>query len=73
MDYWKKWGKAASIRALKTFGQTLVALISANTIEITALDWPQLLGIAATATVLSFATSLAGLPEVPETETGEVG
>ena len=63
MKNWKKWLHAAGIRALRTFGQTLVALIPAA-ISITAVDWLTVLGTAALAAVVSLATSVAGLPEV---------
>ena len=45
----RAWWTAAAERALKTMAQTLVALIGANAVDVTALDWPSLLGIAATA------------------------
>ena len=54
-----RFWKAASERAIKTLAQTLVALIGANAVSIMDLDWAQMLGVAATATVLSFLTSVA--------------
>ncbi len=62
--YWIAWTKAALIRALKTAAQTLAALIGTGAVSIISLDWPQMLGVTATAAVLSLLTSLAGLPEV---------
>lgn len=62
--YWIKWAKAAGIRALKTAAQTLAALIGTGAVSIISLDWPQMVGVTATAAVLSLLTSLAGLPEV---------
>ena len=59
----KRWFKAAGIRALKTFFQSLIALIPAE-IMIIAVDWPTVLGTAALAAVLSLLTSIAGLPEL---------
>lgn len=59
----KSWIKAAGIRAIKTFCQSMVALIPAE-IMITAVDWPTVLGTAALAAVLSLLTSMAGLPEL---------
>lgn len=50
---------AASERAIKTFAQTLVALIGTGAIGIMDLDWLQMLSVAATATVLSVLTSIA--------------
>lgn len=63
MKNWKKWMKAAGIRAVKTVAQTAVAMIPA-TVMITAVDWRTVLGTAALAGVVSLLTSLAGLPEV---------
>lgn len=60
----KQWARAAGIRALKTGAQTLASLIGTGAIGILDLDWPQMLGVTATAMVLSVLTSVAGLPEV---------
>ena len=62
--YWKAFWRAALIRAIRTFAQALVATIPVG-IAITQVGWPDALGIAATAAVLSILTSLATkLPEV---------
>lgn len=62
--YWKNFWRAALIRAIRTFAQALVATIPVG-IAITQVGWPDALGIAATAAVLSVLTSLATkLPEV---------
>ena len=61
-----KWFKAAGVRAIKTFAQALVAEIGTGAVGIVDLDWLQMLGVAATAAVLSLLTSVAGLPEVQE-------
>jgi hypothetical protein len=50
---------AAAERAVKTFAQTLVALIGTGAVGIMDLDWMQMLGVSATATVLSILTSVA--------------
>lgn len=64
-----KWWKAAGIRALKTFCQGLAALIGSNMINIVEIDWPEVLGIAATMALASILTSIvAGLPEVDSEE-----
>lgn len=62
-EYWKKWTKAAIIRALRTFGQAGVASIPVTAI-VYQIDWKMILGIAATSAILSIFTSLSGLPEV---------
>ena len=52
------WAATAE-RAIKTLAQTLVALIGTSAVSIIDLDWAQMLGVAATATVLSVLTSIA--------------
>lgn len=65
---WMDWTKWAGIRAVKTMAQTAVALLPAAA-TISAVDWGTVLGTAALAGVASMFTSLAGLPEVKESET----
>lgn len=62
-----QWLKAAGIRALKTFAQSAAAMLPAAA-TITAVDWTVVTGTAALAAIASLLTSLAGLPEVNETE-----
>lgn len=59
------WFKAAGIRALKTFCQTAVSLITVGNM-LTDMDWMAIASISATAAVVSILTSVAGLPEVTE-------
>lgn len=67
MENFKVWIKAAGIRAAKTMAQTAVALLPASA-TISAVDWKVVVGTAALAGVASILTSLAGLPEIDETE-----
>ena len=62
MRNWKSWFKFAGVRALKTFCQTIVAMLPAA-VTITAVDWKAVLGTAALAAVASICTSLAGITE----------
>ena len=64
-DKTKKWIKAAAVRAVKQWTQTAVSLITVGNL-ITELDWVSIIGISATAGVVSMLTSVAGLPEVEE-------
>ena len=64
----KEWWAAAGVRALRTGAQALASLIGTGAVGILDLDWPQMLGVTATAMVLSLLTSLAGLPEVGEVQ-----
>ena len=66
-DKTKKWIKAAAVRAVKTMAQTAVSLITVGNL-ITELDWVSIIGISATAGVVSMLISVAGLPEVESEE-----
>lgn len=59
----KKWIKAAGIRALKTFAQTIVATITVGS-AIDEVNWLNVLSVSAIAAVCSLLTSVAGLPEL---------
>lgn len=67
----KRWIKAAGIRALKTFCQGLATMIGAQQVNIISLDWPTMLGMAATMAVVSLLTSAAGIPEVDMKKDGD--
>lgn len=62
-EYWKKWAKAAGIRAVKTACQTAVGVIGGASL-MGELDWLTVGSAALLAAVVSILTSLAGLPEV---------
>ncbi len=63
----KKWVKAATVRAIKTMAQSAVALIGTSTL-ITEIDVKAVISAVILAGVLSLLTSTAGLPEVSEEE-----
>jgi len=67
MNYFKKWIKAAGIRALKTVAQSAVAAIG-TTAVISEIDWGMVVSTALLAGFLSILTSIGGLPEVKEDE-----
>ena len=62
----KQWWKAAGLRAVKTVAQTAVALISTNLL-IEEVNWAMVVSASILAGLLSLLTSVAGLPEVTET------
>lgn len=62
----KQWWKAAAVRAVKTFAQTMVATIGGGSVGLLEVGWLQALSVSALAALLSLLTSVAGLPEVPE-------
>lgn len=59
----KKWIKAAAVRAIKTVAQTAIATIG-TTAVIREVDWVMVASTSALAGILSILTSVAGLPEV---------
>ena len=62
MTFWK----AAAVRAVKTFAQSFLAVISTTTM-ISEVNWPLALNTASFAALFSLLTSIAaGLPEVPD-------
>jgi hypothetical protein len=67
MRDWKEWLRAALIRAVKTFSQTMVGSIAVGA-AFNEIDWLRALSVSGVAAVLSILTSLAGLPEVEKTD-----
>lgn len=59
----KNWLKAATIRAIRTASQAAIGAIGAATV-FAEVDWKVVGGTVLLATILSYLTSLAGLPEV---------
>lgn len=65
MDKFKKWIKAAGVRAVKTVAQTAVATIGTSAV-LGDVNWVMVVSASALAGVLSLLTSVAGIPEVKE-------
>ena len=59
------WIRAAGIRSLKTFAQTMIATIG-TTAVLEAVNWKVVLSASLLAALLSILTSIAGLPEVED-------
>lgn len=62
-NYFKKWFKAAGIRAIKTFAQAAVATIGTAAV-MGEVNWAMVASASVLAAILSLLTSVAGLPEV---------
>ena len=62
-----RWWKAAGIRALKTVCQTAIATIGTST-AMGEVSWQLVASASALAGILSLLTSIAGLPELKESE-----
>ena len=60
----KEWIKKAGIRAVKTMAQTFIATIGAASI-MSDVDWIGVGSATVLSGILSIATSIAGIPEVP--------
>ena len=69
-EYWMQWIKAAGIRALKTFAQTAVGMITIGA-AIHEIDWIMVGSVSAVAAIASLLTSIIGIPEVKLPEEAE--
>ena len=61
----KKWLKAAGVRAVKTVAQTAVATVGTSAV-LSQVDWKIVVSASVLAGLLSLLTSVAGLPEVED-------
>ena len=61
----KEWAQAAIMRAVRTFAQTAVAMITVGQAFID-VNWINVLSVSGVACIYSLLTSLAGLPEVED-------
>jgi len=59
----KRWLKAAGIRALKTVAQTAVATIGTSAV-LSEVNWTIVASASVLSGILSLLTSIAGLPEL---------
>lgn len=65
MDNFKKWLKAALVRAIKTICQTAIATIGTSAV-LSDVNWKIVISASLLAGLLSILTSLAGLPEIED-------
>lgn len=63
----KQWIKAAGIRAIKTIAQTAVATIGTSAV-ISEVNWLMVVSASILSGLLSLLTSVAGLPEVDNSD-----
>ena len=69
MKKYKAWAKAAGIRAVKTVAQAAIAGIG-TAAALGQVDWKYVLSASVMAGVISILTSIAGIPEVGDSEGG---
>lgn len=60
-----EWIKCAGIRAIKTFAQTALSMLTIGQAVID-VNWINVLSVSAVAALISILTSVAGLPEIEE-------
>lgn len=60
-----KWIKSALIRAVKTFAQTAISMLTVGQAFID-VNWINVLSVSGVAAIISLLTSVAGLPEVED-------
>jgi hypothetical protein len=76
---WKKWAKAALIRAVRTFAEGILIYIGGDAVNVGKLilsdvNWLAALSAGAVGFIVAILLALAGLPELKEGEaewTGE--
>ena len=61
----KKWVKAATVRAVKTFAQSMASMITVGA-AVDELNWGYIASVAVVSAAYSVLTSIAGIPEVVE-------
>ena len=65
----KTWWKCAGIRAIKTFCQTAVSMLTIGQ-AVLDVNWLNVFSVSSVACLISLLTSIAGLPEVEEETKG---
>lgn len=64
MKHVNEWVKAAGIRALRTFAESMLAYIGTGAIVLGDVNWVAALSAGAMGAVVAVLIALAGLPEV---------
>jgi len=65
-DKYKKWFKAALIRAVRTFGEAALAYIGTGAVVLGDVQWLGVLSSGAFGFITAMLLALTGLPEVEE-------
>lgn len=65
---WKKWLKAAGIRAVRTFAEAALAYIGTGAVVLGDVNWLAALSAGAFGAVTAILLALTGLPEVDKAD-----
>jgi hypothetical protein len=63
---WKEWAKAALIRAVRTFAESMIAYIGTGAVVLGDVNWVAALSAGGFGFVTAILLALSGLPEVKE-------
>jgi hypothetical protein len=63
---WKAWGKAALIRAIRTFAESMLAYIGTGALVLGDVNWIAALSAGGFGFVTAILLALTGLPEVEQ-------
>ena len=66
MKKWKEWGKAALIRAIRTFAESVLAYVGTGAVVLGDVNWLAALSAGGFGFVLAILLALTGLPEVDD-------
>ena len=72
----KEWIKAAAIRAVRTFAESMLAYIGTGKLLLNEVNWIAALSAGGLGAVIAILLALAGLPEVkqpPDANTNQLG
>lgn len=64
MTNWKEWAKAALIRAVRTFAESMLAYIGTGAVVLGDVNWIAAISAGGFGAVCAILLALAGLPEV---------
>jgi hypothetical protein len=65
----KEWVKSTAVRAVKTFAETFVSMVTVGQ-AFNEVGWAHILSVSGVAALISVAVSIAGIPEVESQEIG---
>lgn len=65
----KDWWVAAGIRAIRTFAQTALSMLTIGQ-AVVEVNWINVLSVSGVACIISLLTSITGLPEVDTNKEG---